>query len=375
MHLSLTSLLTSLLFGMLILVFQRLLLSMTNQQRLINSKILTIFNFLFMFRLIFPFEFGYTITIRSKVILPKVKDFLNFPIATVFQSEVTVLQVLLSIWAIGSLVKLFLLIRDYVRLQQLVRITPDYQVENQKEFHKVASFKVVDSLDSPVVIGLRRPVILLPKIEFTKKEFNYILTHEVLHISNLDLFVKYFYEIVIVIYWWNPLMYLFREQMDNVIELKTDDQLIQSLTDEERVEYVQTLVKVRENQTKKRKVGSYAVSFSYGTNNQLLFRAKNILEGQKRNYSYLTLISLGILGVFLTTSIIFEPSRIKEEHIGQTFTITADTNYLVELPDNQYELYMEGQFLVVINQEQLDSNEDFQKLKIYQKRDKTDEKN
>ena len=365
MYFSLTSLLTSLLFGTLILIVQRFLLRMTNHKNFINSKILTIFNFLFIFRLLFPFEFGYTLTMRSKVILPKVKDFLNFHIITVYNYEITVFRLLLTIWLVGSLIKLYSLIRDYLKIKQLVRMTPDYQVEYYEQASSGYSVKVVESLDSPVVIGLRHPVVLLPKIEFSKKELNYVLTHEALHISNFDLFVKYFYELIIVIYWWNPLMYLFRDQMDNVIELKTDEQLIATLTYDERLEYAQTLVKVRENQMKKRDFGSFAVSFSYGTNNQLLFRTKYILEENRRKYSWPTLLSVGILGIFLSTSIIFEPSRIKEEHIGQSFAVSEDTNYLVELPDNQYELYMDGQFLIVITQEQLERNEDFQKLPIY----------
>lgn len=375
MNFSLMSLITSLFFGTLILVFQRFLLSVTNYRGVVTTRILTIFNFLFMFRLIFPFEFGYTITIASKTILPTVKDFFNYRLITLFQQEVTILHVLFLIWGMGSLFKLYLLFRNYIKIKQFVRVTPDYQIKNRHQFHAVHSFKIVEGLDSPVVIGLRKPIVLLPKIDFSEKELNYILKHEALHISNLDLFVKYFYEIVIVIYWWNPLMYLFREQMDNVIELRTDEQLIQQLTYEERIEYVQTLVKVRENQIKKRKMGQYAFSFSYGTQNQLLFRTRNILEGRPRNYSLLTLLTVVVLGAFLSTSIIFEPHRIKEEHIGESFLVTADTNYLVQLADNQYALYMNGEFLTVITDKQWNENQDFQKLTIYQEESQPNEKN
>lgn len=375
MNFSLMSLITSLFFGTLILVFQRFLLSVTNYRGVVTTRILTIFNFLFMFRLIFPFEFGYTITIASKTILPTIKDFFNYHLITLFQQEVTILHVLFLIWGMGSLFKLYLLFRNYIKIKQFVRVTPDYQIKNRHQFHAVHSFKIVEGLDSPVVIGLRKPIVLLPKIDFSEKELNYILKHEALHISNLDLFVKYFYEIVIVIYWWNPLMYLFREQMDNVIELRTDEQLIQQLTYEERIEYVQTLVKVRENQIKKRKMGQYAFSFSYGTQNQLLFRTRNILEGRPRNYSLLTLLTVVVLGAFLSTSIIFEPHRIKEEHIGESFLVTADTNYLVKLADNQYALYMNGEFLTVITDKQWNENQDFQKLTIYQEESQPNEKN
>lgn len=375
MNFSLMSLITSLFFGTLILVFQRFLLSVTNYRGVVTTRILTIFNFLFMFRLIFPFEFGYTITIASKTILPTIKDFFNYHLITLFQQEVTILHVLFLIWGMGSLFKLYLLFRNYIKIKQFVRVTPDYQIKNRHQFHAVHSFKIVEGLDSPVVIGLRKPIVLLPKIDFSEKELNYILKHEALHISNLDLFVKYFYEIVIVIYWWNPLMYLFREQMDNVIELRTDEQLIQQLTYEERIEYVQTLVKVRENQIKKRKMGQYAFSFSYGTQNQLLFRTRNILEGRPRNYSLLTLLTVVVLGAFLSTSIIFEPHRIKEEHIGESFLVTADTNYLVQLADNQYALYMNGEFLTVITDKQWNENQDFQKLTIYQEESQPNEKN
>lgn len=374
---SITSLLTSLLFGTLILVFQRFLLRVTNEQQTINSKILTIFNFLFIFRVLFPFEFGYTITIVSKRFLPAVKDIFHFHLGTFFQYEVTILTILLILWISGSLVKLYFLGKEYLKIQRFIDQTSEYQLgilAEGKKFKGVHSFRVVEGLDSPVVIGLRRPTVLLPKVDFTEKELNYILTHEALHVSNLDLFVKYFYEFIIVIYWWNPLMYLFREQMDNVIELKTDEQLVAELTKEERIEYIQTLVKVRENQLNKRKIGNYAFSFSYGTKNQLLSRSRHILAGKQKSYSFLSLTMFGLLGVFLSTSVIFEPHRIKQTDVGESFVITSENNYLVARSDGQYELYMDGQFLTVLTQEQLAENEEFQKIKIYQGENSLNEK-
>ena len=46
--------------------------------------------------------------------------------------------------------------------------------------------------------------------------------HEVGHYIKRDLFLKCFFEILCLLYWWNPLVYIVRYYFSNILEIRND---------------------------------------------------------------------------------------------------------------------------------------------------------
>ncbi|CAD5902055.1 conserved membrane hypothetical protein [Carnobacterium maltaromaticum] len=369
MHITITTILTRIFINSIILFFQFLLLKHLNKNKFINSKMLKTMSLLFIAILIFPVEFDYTISIPSKIILPSIQNFLNYKIVIFGNSGISVFNLILLIWLLGTTVKLIYLLSNYLKLKRFAQTCSDESVEikanNKKKKLKIIN---VNTKCSPSVIGLLKPTILLPNINLTTEELNYILKHECIHVLNLDLLVKYIYEIVLAFYWWNPVAYFFRKQMNQILELQVDENIVYNLQDEERIKYAETLLKIsKELQIKKE--NPFSISLTTISRDLLLQRTRNILKTTtdiKKKNPILYLICF-LFCFFIASSIVFEPYLVNPEIEETTFQITKENSYLIENDDGKYQLYSNGVYMTTL--ETIDNDENLKKLKIYNSED------
>ena len=61
-----------------------------------------------------------------------------------------------------------------------------------------------------------------------------ILQHEFCHVKGNDLLIKLFYNLLLVIFWWNPLTYRFRKELDNLLELRCDLRITKDMNEWEK---------------------------------------------------------------------------------------------------------------------------------------------
>ena len=73
--------------------------------------------------------------------------------------------------------------------------------------------------------------IFLPDENMTENDLNYILAHELVHIKKYHSADKLFAEILTVIQWFNPIVYLYKKELTAQHELAADSELIRQGTD------------------------------------------------------------------------------------------------------------------------------------------------
>lgn len=247
MNLSFKTLFITIILSTPFVLLQHYLMTKISKKSMVSARILNLISLLFIFRMLLPVEYFYTISIYSKVVFPFVRNILIADIPFINTSLMVLFCIL---WVSVSLVKLAKLIKGFVNLKRIVNYSYSVNFFNKTlpdnfKKHKV---RVLSDLKSPCVIGFIKPTILLPNTFFTETELTYILKHEYLHISRFDLIVKGIYEFLVIIYWWNPLMYIFREQFSKIIELRVDEELVENFSTEERIEYIQLMLKVQNEQ-------------------------------------------------------------------------------------------------------------------------------
>lgn len=115
--------------------------------------------------------------------------------------------------------------------RKALNITKDIKVE------------VVNGLSSPALIGLFRATIILPKQDFSNKELSLIFRHELIHFKRKDNITKLLMILGTAIYWFNPLIYLFRKFFNEQCELSCDEKVIHDSKTEDIKEYAMLLVK------------------------------------------------------------------------------------------------------------------------------------
>jgi len=97
---------------------------------------------------------------------------------------------------------------------------------------------------TPMLIGIRRPCIIIPDIKFEEKQLQNILLHEISHLRRFDIAVKWLTMITTSIHWFNPLVYVMKKEMNRACELACDETVIRNFNSTEKQAYGDTLISV-----------------------------------------------------------------------------------------------------------------------------------
>ena len=95
---------------------------------------------------------------------------------------------------------------------------------------------------TPMLVGLIRPRIILPETAITTLQLECILRHELTHLRRRDLLYKWFTVAVTSFHWFNPLMPWLRKEISRCCELSCDEAVISSMSDDQKRTYGETLL-------------------------------------------------------------------------------------------------------------------------------------
>lgn len=97
-------------------------------------------------------------------------------------------------------------------------------------------------VSSPLLIGFFHPYIVLPNTNLSEKDFQYTILHELTHFKRMDMFFKWLVQITVCLHWFNPLVYLMRQEINKACEFSCDEAMIAKLNFNDAQEYGKTLL-------------------------------------------------------------------------------------------------------------------------------------
>lgn len=157
----------------------------------------------------------------------------------------------LYIWLIGLIIALTVNLAGYVRFLKHLKkgYRPATDEENRILETLLDGRKNVKLLrnrfvPTPMLIGIMRPCIIIPDIDFSKKQLKNILLHEISHLRHFDIGIKWMTMIAASIHWYNPFMYFIKKEINNACELACDEAVIKNLSSAEKQAYGETLISV-----------------------------------------------------------------------------------------------------------------------------------
>ena len=106
------------------------------------------------------------------------------------------------------------------------------------------------SVLSPFLIGIIRPVIIIPENGLNSAELRLAIKHEYAHYRRHDAVFKMFAEYLRIVNFFNPAFYILQEQFGNICELIADDITTTDSPVEERKTYCQMLLNLAEKKTR-----------------------------------------------------------------------------------------------------------------------------
>ncbi len=102
-------------------------------------------------------------------------------------------------------------------------------------------------ITSPMLVGLRRHMILLPTLNIQELDLKLVLTHELMHLERKDLWVKILALLAGTLHWFNPFVHVLRKDVSTWGELSCDEALASKMSHEERKLYGEAILNTLDN--------------------------------------------------------------------------------------------------------------------------------
>ena len=161
--------------------------------------------------------------------------------------QISLQKLLPLLWAAGAIGSFCWYLLSYWRFVVRARrsVTRELLWENAGQFQGLwqkPRLLLAKNLESPMLVGMVQPKILLPEGSYSEEMLQNILLHELVHFRRNDIIYKWFSVAVFSIQWFNPLTYVIRRELGRACELSCDEWVIRHMTPVEKQTYGETLI-------------------------------------------------------------------------------------------------------------------------------------
>ena len=151
-------------------------------------------------------------------------------------------DVLAVIWVLGALGSLGYRLTGYFRFGRYIRRTgkPMELAGVPKRLRVCETSAAV----SPMVMGMIRPVLILPETALTESRLPYVLRHELVHYRRGDIVWRWLAVLATSIHWFNPVVYVAAAQMQEACEISCDWCVVRSMEQAKRDDYMRVILEL-----------------------------------------------------------------------------------------------------------------------------------
>lgn len=220
-------------------------------------------------------------------VIPKAPIALQLVLSDTPSIPINVINVASLIWVVGVILFFTLKIIRYIIFLKTI-----YQNSQVAECAKIdidkITIRTTDMIGAPLIIGLFHPVLLLPNVEITDENLNYILLHEMTHYRRHDLLYKWFAMLVNSIHWFNPFIYIVSKQIDEECEISCDLSVVANMTEQEQNNYMSTILSLLSAS----KIKTKLLTTQMASNKKMLMRRFTMIKNSKKTGKIISMASI-----------------------------------------------------------------------------------
>ncbi len=322
--------------------------------RFTHTKEISMFLFLYVIgviRLLSPFDFFFAQGIpvenwyASVFELLFIKDFLFFP----FPVSALIFLIFTSV----SLLKLWKLFYIYKIESKYWKSEIPLESESlsavnsaiQEQF-SVPRCEVIKSASTsvPLVTGIWKKKVIVSDITYSYEELYYILLHEYTHIRHGDLWKKLLAEIFYAVFWYIPFSRFIKKDFIQTLEIRCDTAVLRNRTREEKLTYMNLLIKTMKNPSTKQPVQESLFFAIQEKETSMIERFQLMAKPPKseKKQRYLSYFSIILVLFLFICSYMAAPVPHYEPEYHNT-----ETDYLLT-PDMAHIIYENGSYYVIV---------------------------
>ena len=150
--------------------------------------------------------------------------------------SLTPIQIVYLVWLVGAVIVAF----------WIIFITACYnrRLFKSREFYKNihgTRVYISKSADVPCIAGLIPSIYITPETAKSESE-ELIITHEYFHLRHGDHIWSFVRALALIVFWWNPLVWISSVISKRDAELACDDSVSSGLDDKDRIKYANILI-------------------------------------------------------------------------------------------------------------------------------------
>lgn len=241
--------------------------------------------------------------------------------SSVSGGSVSVTLILTVIWLVGMAVYAGWQAAGYISFSRLVKrwsrkvkdeevLNAFYEAKREMGVKREIEIKTCSAVTTPMIFGIVKPVLLMPKIDFDREELQPILCHELVHFKRNDIIYKLLVMCAVMIHWFNPLVHIMLKAVNRDIELACDAEIVKSMDGELRRRYCETILRIVHNGRPRACALSTCFIFSKKT---VLERFKNILDEKIKRSGVIMFCVVAVSVAVSGGAVGFATERIAEE--------------------------------------------------------------
>lgn len=151
-------------------------------------------------------------------------------------------DVLAVIWVLGALGSLGYRLIGYFRfVRHICRIGEPMELDGMPKRLRVCK---TSAAVSPMVMGMIRPVLILPETALIESRLPYVLRHELVHYRRGDIVWRWLAVLATSIHWFNPMVYVAAAQMQEACEISCDWCVVRSMEQAKRDDYMRVILEL-----------------------------------------------------------------------------------------------------------------------------------
>lgn len=246
------------------------------------------------------------------------------------------IKAVFCIWLAGAVFFLLIEMIEYVRFLENLNSTTDMadsvlskiylDVCGRMKIKNPPKLYVSQKVTSPMLVGLIKPMIILPIFDLKESAWEGIIVHELTHYKRGDIWAKLLGVIAKSVHWFNPAAHLAVGMLNEEMELSCDESALKNVTDEGRIEYGTVMVAILKKC--KGKVNAFSTQFN-PNKNTAKGRIMNILDSTKKRKG-ITLIILSLIICVVAGSVFGCVREVKKNNPTNDETKQEDKEHICE---------------------------------------------
>ncbi len=187
---------------------------------------------------------------------------------------------LIFIWLFGTGYFSIRILKDYASMGKIRRDSTPFSMPLARQSSSFTDLRSHNAINSPMTTGIFKPVIILPESMVNNAPTSVIqnaVAHERAHIERGDLIANLAENMILCVFWWNPILRNMRQRIAGDREMACDDRAARMATDPGA--YAAALVDCAERMSKLKQENDNQTALAVlGKRSELAHRVERLLS-------------------------------------------------------------------------------------------------